>query len=186
MLAGRNVSLGFSQSGIITTGNLRNPNLPTAQGADLTIATVLGTNPDFAAFLTKIIAPSPTYQTALIDYVEFLLGTSGLSYAQAQSVFVKLTPAEQRPLIDQVFFNELSNSGIAANTVPGAGFSEGYTAIDTLYPGSRTGSPGAVAGSYAGDLTLAFSRIYTLSGGNINLVVPGGLIDVGLAIRLRR
>ncbi|MGO9037842.1 MAG: filamentous haemagglutinin family protein [Steroidobacteraceae bacterium] len=181
VLAGRNVSLGFSQSGIITTGNLRNPNLPTAQGADLTIATGLGTNPDFAAFLTKIIAPSPTYQTALVDYVEFLLGTSGLSYAQAQSVFVKLTPAEQRPLIDQVFFNELSNSGIAANTVPGAGFSEGYTAIDTLYPGSRTGSPGAVAGSYAGDLTLAFSRIYTLSGGNINLVVPGGLIDVGLA-----
>jgi hypothetical protein len=65
--------------------------------------------------------------------------------------------------------------------VPGAGFTQGYAAIDALFPGSRTGSAGAVADSYAGDLSLAFSRIYTLSGGNINLVVPGGLIDVGLA-----
>jgi hypothetical protein len=38
-----------------------------------------------------------------------------------------------------------------------------------------------VPGSYAGDLTLEFSRIYTLSGGNIDLLVPGGQIDVGLA-----
>jgi hypothetical protein len=34
---------------------------------------------------------------------------------------------------------------------------------------------------YSGDLSLSFSRIYTLDGGNINLLVPGGLINVGLA-----
>jgi hypothetical protein len=181
VLAGRNVSLGFSISGITTTGNLLNANLPTAQGADLTIATGLGSTPDFSGFLSKIIAPSTTYQTALISYVESLQGSTGLSYAAAQSAFENLTPAEQRPLIDQVFFSELSLSGLAANTVRGAGFTEGYAAIDALFPGSRTGSTGAVAGTYAGDLTLAFSRIYTLSGGNINLLVPGGLINVGLA-----
>jgi hypothetical protein len=181
VLAGRNVSLGLSQSGITTTGNLQNANLPTAQGADLTIATGLGSTPDFAGFLTKIIAPSTTYQAALISYVESLQGSTGLSLAAARSAFEALTPAQQRPLVDQVFFNELSLSGLAANTVPGAGFTQGYAAIDALFPGSRTGSPGAVAGSYAGDLSLAFSRIYTLSGGNINLVVPGGRIDVGLA-----
>jgi filamentous hemagglutinin len=181
VLAGRNVSLGVSLAGIITTGNLQNANLPTAQGADLTIATGLGSTPDFAGFLTKIIAPSTTYQTALISYVESLQGSTGLSFATARSAFEALTPAEQRPLLDQVFFNELSLSGLAANTVPGAGFTEGYAAIDALFPGSRTGSTGAVAGSYAGNLSLAFSRIYTLSGGNINLLVPGGLIDVGLA-----
>jgi hypothetical protein len=88
-----------------------------------------------------------------------------------------------------VFFNELLLSGRAQNTVPGAGFTRGYAAIDALFPGSRTGSNGALDGSFAGDLTLAFSRIYTLSGGDINLVVPGGfksqspsgIIDVGLA-----
>jgi filamentous hemagglutinin family protein len=181
VLAGRNVSLGLSFDGITTTGNLQNANLPTAQGADLTIATGLGTTPDFAGFLTKIIAPSTTYQNALISYVESLQGSTGLSFAAARSAFEALTPAEQRPLLDQVFFSELSLSGLAANTVPGAGFTQGYAAIDALYPGSRSGSSGAVAGSYAGDLSLAFSRIYTLSGGNINLVVPGGRIDVGLA-----
>jgi filamentous hemagglutinin len=180
ILAGRNVSLGFSQ-GAQTSGNLLNANLPTAQGADLTIATGLGTTPNFANFLTKIIAPSPNYQAQLISYVESLQGSSGLSFAAAQTAFEGLTPDEQRPLVDKVFFNELSLSGLADNAVPGAGFSEGYAAIDALYPGSRTGTTGAATGAYAGDLTLNFSKIYTLSGGDINLLVPGGLINVGLA-----
>jgi filamentous hemagglutinin family protein len=180
ILAGRNVALGFSQ-GAVTTGNLLNPNLPTAQGADLTVATGLGTTPDFASFLSRIIAPSSTYQAELVSYVESLQGSSGLSFAAAEAAFEDLTPDRQRPLIDNVFFNELSLSGIADNTVPGAGFTEGYAAIDALFPGSRSGTPDAVAGSYLGNLTLDFSRIYTLSGGNITLVVPGGLIDVGLA-----
>jgi filamentous hemagglutinin len=181
ILAGRNISLGFSQ-GVITTGNLVNPNLPTSQGADLTMVTGLDTGPDFADFSSKIIAPSATYQGELISYVESLQGSSGLSFAAAETAFQGLTPNQQRPLIDDVFFNELLLSGRADNTVPGAGFSEGYAAIDALFPGSRTASAtGAASGSYAGDLTLDFSRIYTLSGGNIDLVVPGGLVNVGLA-----
>jgi hypothetical protein len=32
-----------------------------------------------------------------------------------------------------------------------------------------------------GDIDLTFSRIYTLSGGNISLFAPGGLLNVGLA-----
>ncbi|MDB6102111.1 MAG: hemagglutinin-related protein [Gammaproteobacteria bacterium] len=181
VLAGRSVSLGLSLGGITTTGNLFNPNLPTAKGADVTIATGLGTAPDFAGFLTSVIAPSATYQTALINYVESVEGSTGLSFASAEAAFQTLTPQQQRPLVDKVFFNELLLSGRAFNTVPGAGFKQGYAAIDALFPASRTGSAGAVSGSYAGNLTLAFSRIYTLSGGNIDLIVPGGSIDVGLA-----
>src|SRR5262249_41493590 len=45
-----------------------------------------------------------------------------------------------------------------------------------LFPNSRTSSS-----SYSGDLTLAFSQIYTLNGGSINLLVPGGNVNVGLA-----
>ena len=180
ILAGRNVSLGFSP-GVVTTGNLLNPNLPTAQGADLTIVTGLGTNPDYSRLLTKIVDPSVAYRTDLVNYVESLQGTSNLSFATAEAVFKSLPMAEQLPLVDTVFFNELSLSGIAANATPAVGFSEGYAAIDALFPGSRTGAAGAVPGAYAGDLTLQFSRIYTLSGGNITLVVPGGGIDVGLA-----
>jgi hypothetical protein len=34
---------------------------------------------------------------------------------------------------------------------------------------------------YAGDLALVYSQIKTVAGGDINLVVPGGKVDVGLA-----
>ena len=188
VIAGRNVALGFS-SGITTTGNLGNPNLPTAQGADVTVVTGLAAAPggssaseeSFAQFFAKIIEPSPAYQAALVSYMEALGGTPTLSLAASEAAFEALPVERQRPFIDQVFFNELSLSGIASNTTPGAGFAEGYRAIDTLFPGSRTASTGAVSGSYAGDLTLQFSQISTLSGGNIDLIVPGGSIDVGLA-----
>jgi filamentous hemagglutinin len=182
LLAGRNISLGTSQ-GVVTTGNLLNPNLPTSQGADLTLVTGLGMSPDFATFLQDIIVPSPTYQAELVSYVETLKGSTGLSFAAAETVFQGLTQDQQRPLIDSVFFNELLLSGRAASgsTTPVEALARGYAAIDDLYPGSRSAAPGAIAGAYAGNLTLDFSRIYTLSGGNINLVVPGGGIDVGLA-----
>jgi filamentous hemagglutinin family protein len=179
IFAGRTVSLGFSQ-GIVTTGNLLNPNLPTAQGANLTIATGRGTPADTGGFLQSIIAPSSTYQADLVDYVESLQGSTGLSFEAASHAFLSLPPEQQQPLIDDVFFNELLRSGRAANS-SGGSFAQGYAAIDALFPASRTGSAGAKPGSYGGDLTLAFSRIYTLSGGNIELLVPGGLVDVGLA-----
>jgi filamentous hemagglutinin len=181
VLAGRDFSLGFASGGVVTTGNLLNPNLPSAQGSDLTIATGLGSTPDFADFLAKIIAPSHAYQAELVNYVESVQGSSGLSFATAEPIFAGLSAEQQRTLIDQVFFNELLLSGRASNTTPKVGFSQGYAAIDALFPGSRTGTADTVAGAYAGDLTLDYSRIYTLSGGNINLIVPGGKINVGLA-----
>jgi hypothetical protein len=180
LLAGRNISLGFSL-GVVTTGNLANANLPTAQGADITMYTGLGSNPDFSGFLTQIIDPSSAHQAELVSYVESLQGSSNLTFAAASAAFDALSTDQQRPLIDKVFFNELEASGQAANNVPGAGFKQGYAAIDALFPGSRSGTPDTVAGAFGGDLTLQFSRIYTLSGGTINLLVPGGGIDVGLA-----
>jgi filamentous hemagglutinin len=181
LLAARSVSLGFS-NGVVTTGNLLNPNLPTAQGADLSIVTGLGTAPDYTGFLAKIVAPSSTYQHELIAYVESLQGSTGLGYAQAELAFAALGADLQRPLVDRIFFQALQASGREATSTPGAGFAGGFAAIDALFPGSRTGSAGASASAYAGNLTLSFSQIYTLSGGDITLLVPGGLINVGVAI----
>jgi hypothetical protein len=83
-------------------------------------------------------------------------------------------------LIDDVFFNELLLSGRAANSGTGVGFAEGYAAINALYPGSRNASA-STPNPYSGSLDLISSQIYTLSGGNISILVPGGSIDVGLA-----
>jgi hypothetical protein len=175
VIAGRNVDLGFS-AGLVTTGNLANAQLPTAAGADLTVITGAATSADYSGFVTAIIAPSTPYQQQLIAYTESVTGRPSGSFAGAQAAFDALSPDLQRPLIDDVFFNVLLLSGRAANTTPGAEFSAGYAAIDALFPGSRTNS-----NLFTGDLTMAFSRIYTLEGGNISLLVPGGGIDVGLA-----
>jgi hypothetical protein len=180
VLAGRNVDLGFS-SGITTVGNTTNPNLPTAEGADLTVIAGLGQASDnYSSFVSGIISPSATNQGLLVAYVESLTGQAGLSYATAGAEFAALSAEQQRPLIDQVFFETLSTSGLQANTDPQAGYSLGYAAIDALFPNSRT----AVAtgpSPYQGDISLTFSRIYTLSGGTISLLAPGGELDVGLA-----
>jgi hypothetical protein len=180
VLTGRNLNLGFGE-GIVTVGDLVNANLPTAAGADVNVMVGYGSEgADLSGFLAKIIAPSATYQNELVDYVESLDGASGLTYTQAQTDFAGLSTSQQSALIDSVFFNELLLSGRAANSGTGVGFQQGYNAIDALFPGSR--APTASAPSpYSGDLTLVSSQIYTDSGGNISILVPGGQIDVGLA-----
>lgn len=180
VFAGRNINLGFAD-GIATTGAYENANLATTQGADLTITAGYGTmGADFSSFETDIIAPSTTYQAQLVDYVEAQTGQTGLTYKQAATVFDGLSLSQRTALIDSVFFNELLLSGRAANAGTGVGFAEGYAAIDALFPYSRNPTT-ANPDPYAGNLDMIYSRIYTLSGGNISIVVPGGSINVGLA-----
>jgi filamentous hemagglutinin len=180
VLAGRNLNLGFG-NGIVTLGNLVNANLATSQGASADLMVGYGTQQaDLSGFVNQIIAPSTTYQSQLVAYVESLEGTSGLTFGQAESQFAGLSTSQQSALVDNIFFNELLLSGRAANSGSGAGFQQGYNAIDALFPGSRTTSGGSTS-PHAGDLTLTSSQIYTDSGGNISILVPGGKIDVGLA-----
>jgi filamentous hemagglutinin family protein len=180
VFAGRNINLGLAD-GITTTGNLANANLPSAAGADVTVAVGYGTQgADDSLFLKDIIAPSIAYQTQLVNYVEAQTGQTGLTFSQAEPMFAAFSPTEQTALIDHVFFNELLVSGRAANSGSGVGFAEGYAAIDALYPNSRNPTA-ANPNPYAGNLDLISSQIYTLSGGNISILVPGGAIDVGLA-----
>jgi hypothetical protein len=181
MLADRNVDLGIS-SGVSTVGDLDNPNLPTSAGASVTIMAGLGADPAYGAFLTKIVEPSAAYQAELQSYVESLSGQSDLSVAQADSMFSALSIQQQRPLLNGIFFSALNASGLQANADPAVGFTQGYAAIDTLFPDSRTAvqAPGTTD-PYSGDLTLVFSRVYTIQGGGISLFAPGGLVNVGLA-----
>ncbi len=180
VFAGRNVNLGVSP-GILTTGNLDDANLPDATGADLTLAVGYGSEgADVSSFLTKIIEPSTAYSAELVNYVEAQTGDTGLTNKQAQTDFGALTLSQQTAFVDDVFFNELLLSGRAANSGTGVGFVEGYAAINALFPGS----PNATStgpNPYGGNLDLISSQIYTLSGGNISILVPGGSIDVGLA-----
>ena len=181
IIAGGNVDLGLT-AGIATYGNILNPNLATSTGASVNVLAGLGApigvggGASSTDFVGKIIGASSAYQSMLVDYVEQLTGDSNLSFASAAPIFRTLSLAQELPLIEQVFFGELVLSGEEANEVPSLGFTRGYNAIDSLFPNSR----GAMSPD-TGDISLGFSRIYTLDGGSINLLAPGGGIDVGLA-----
>jgi filamentous hemagglutinin family protein len=179
ILAGRNVDLGFT-SGVTTTGRLLNPGLSTEEGADITVMAGLGRQPDYVGFIDAIVAGNRAFDDQVVAYIEKLTG-SKLPYAQALSRLRGLDADRQRPLVDAIFFGELVASGREANNVPGAGFARGYAAINALFTGSAAGVEPAAATPYRGDLSLAFSRIYTLAGGDISLLIPGGLLNVGLA-----
>ncbi|MDB6011885.1 MAG: hemagglutinin-related protein [Gammaproteobacteria bacterium] len=177
LLAGRNIDLGLS-AGVLTTGNLDNANLPTSQGANLTLMAGLGTGPDYAAFLSDVVAPDAGNQAELVSFVEGLNDQTGLTYSQAQTQFGQLNTIQQWNFLNQIFFQELTLSGKEANTL---GYGRGYAAIDALFPNSRS----AVASGpspYAGQIDLTFSQLYTQSGGTISIFTPGGGLNVGLAV----
>lgn len=178
VVAGRDVDLGFSK-GITTIGNVVNTNLPTSHGADLSVIAGAGPGTDAVRFLTEVVAPSADYRAALQAFMGVRLSTATPTYAQASTGFAQLDEAGQLPFLSEVFFADLVKSGREVNADPTLGFDRGYAAIDALFPGSRPVE--GQSAPYAGDIRLAFSRIYTLSGGNISLFTPGGLLNVGLA-----
>jgi len=82
--------------------------------------------------------------------------------------------------LSQAFFGQLMQAGKEHNAGKDGkldssgqvmGYQRGYDAIATLFPGS----------DYQGDLNLFFSQIKTYRGGNVDLFVPGGAINAGLA-----
>lgn len=180
LLAGGTIDLGFSE-GVTTTGNLQNANLATASGADITMMAGFGQAPSYATFLSTIVEQSSAYEQQLVSYVESVTGQTGLSLADAQSQFNALGPDLQRPFIDSVFFSELNASGLEATANPSVGYSQGYAAIEALFPNTPQGAAAAGSNPYQGDIDLTYSQVYTESGGSIDLLDPGGSINVGLA-----
>ena len=131
--------------------------------------------PALAALLSNQYADK---NTQLIGLIKDYLGNQSLSDADALKAFFSLNADEYlsiqpklNALIDQVFFNELKETGISSAADPKLGNERGFAVIDTLFPGKE----------WKGDLNLYFSKIQTSVGGNIDLLVPGGGINVGLA-----
>lgn len=178
VISGRNLDLGFS-AGLTTTGRLLNSSIASEQGADLNVLVGMGRDMDGNAFVDDVIAESDALREALQKFMIARTGNASLSYEQAVAGFKALDSSAQRPLLMDLFYGELVASGREANSDPDAGFDRGYKAIDALFPGSRPAE--GETNPFQGDLTMAFSRIYTLAGGDVSIAVPGGLVNVGLA-----
>lgn len=183
---GRNLDLG-SSLGIRTTGNLTNRFL-TNSGAGLTFLVGLNQNtPDYAGFINTYLLGNPLYATQLneitpliTDFVRERLGQPQLTDQEALAAFAGISIDELgnlqprlNSIINQVYFDVIRSAGTQSANTGDPAFNElAYTAIDTLFP----------AADYAGDLSLFFSQIQTSLGGDINLLVPGGSVNAGLAV----
>jgi hypothetical protein len=188
VLAGGTINLG-DWPGLVTEGNLNDSRLPST-GASIVVGAGFGTkpggglrSPDYADFINTYLAPDSSgnpsiYAAALTLYMQQLYpgNAASPSYSAALAAFRNLTPAQQLPLLSQVLSDELSETGLA-HTLLGASYDRGYTAINTLFPTKDSqGNPL----TYQGDLDMFFSQIKTVAGGNINLLVPGGSVVVGV------
>jgi hypothetical protein len=182
LVAGRNVDLGTS-AGVTSRGNTVDTGL-TGPGASVSILAGVGdpNTQNYSTFINDYLTTSSLYTSDLISYMQPLLGGSPTA-AQALSAFQALPTAEQAPLIQTIFFDELLASGTAAAPAGPLhlNFTRGYDAIEALFPDSVPSLSGNKPNPYSGNISLFFSKVYTLAGGSVNLLAPGGLVDVGLA-----
>jgi hypothetical protein len=166
-IAGGRIELGAS-SGILTSGNLNNPTLP-AGGADVNIYAGVGAGPDIAGFIDWFA------EQDLEDFVAGdLADLLGIPDSAGAEVFLAALraadPLTQREVVKQLFFSELLAGGLTGTD--NGDYSQAFDAIDELFPDEK---------GEAGDLSLLLSQIRTQAGGNIDLLVPGGLVNGGVA-----
>jgi filamentous hemagglutinin family protein len=173
LLAGRDVDLKASP-GLVTRGDTANAFLDD-EGASVNLFVGLGSAvPDATAFTERYLAgDDDRYAADLARYMQ-RFGVSG-DHATLLDAFEALTLEQRLPLLSRILFAELRTRGRDAVARGDGDFSLGYDAIATLFPSL---DPEQVD---AGELSLFFSRIYTLDGGDIQAMVPGGTINVGLA-----
>ncbi|TAN50261.1 MAG: filamentous hemagglutinin N-terminal domain-containing protein [Methylococcaceae bacterium] len=115
---------------------------------------------------------NPDYAPALIAYMQPYNDGKTLSHGEALTRFKALPVEAQRKFLLDVMYTEVREAGSAAAQDPKLGNQRGFDAIAAMFPGE----------GYQGDLTLFFSKIHTVDGGDIGLAVPGGLVNAGLAV----
>lgn len=197
--AGRNVDLVYNDvSSIQATGSTGTSNgdfeftpayrantlLPTT-GSSISLLAGVGTGGKVQDYIDRYISPTgagpeviESDATALASYkqktaayllafMKKLTGDDSLTQAQAYTQFNAQSTAIKTVFVNRHLTTELINS--AQNFAKTDSHQRGYDAIATLYPTK-----------YAGDILLFNSKISTNSGGSIDLIAPGGLINVGV------
>ncbi|WP_324615104.1 filamentous haemagglutinin family protein [Hyphomicrobium album] len=199
--AGRDVYLG-SGGGIETAGNgetsgggappsYSNPALP-REGADLLVLAGTADDPRYDAFVAAYLDPAnvaamPSYLVAngqpiyLDEVVAFMRQVTGDPMLSSPAAFAALQDPRygeyRKILIDRILSRELRAAGrgyLAGLGDAGLGFERGYAAIATLFPGAE--QKGNTA--WQGDVIMDRSMIRTYRGGNVDILAPGGGLQV--------
>ena len=187
--------------GVTTIGQSRNPYLPfgganiiaaaglgDTSGLDgstqLTFGNVTSVNGNVApqnptgygaSFIGQYLDPATSEGALYLPELGVLMGLPAAdTNDQIWTAFSQQSNAEQDRLATDIFYNVLRDSGRDHNnpSSPNAGtYAQGYAAIAALFPASNT---------YRGDISLTSREFKTTNGGDINLLMPGGGLDVGL------
>ncbi len=187
--AGRNIDLGTS-AGIVSRGDLDNAQLP-AGGADIHVAAGMGAQGiDYAGAVDRLIAEleaagdNPT--DALLWQARWLVENDNLKGAdalQAVKAVQALDADTQREMVREMVYAALLVTGRDSNNQDSpfaANYERGYAALELVFPGLREKNADGSFKNYQGEINLFASRIKTERGGNIEFMVPGGGLIVGL------
>jgi filamentous hemagglutinin family protein len=115
-----------------------------------------------------------TYEKELVVWLKDHYGFAGAD-TEAQATFDGLAPEQQHIFLRQVYFAELTAGGREYNDASSArhgSYLRGRNAIAALFPN---------AAAYSGDITMfGGSGVRTQSGGDIQLLTPGGRTVIGV------
>ncbi|WP_189052135.1 filamentous haemagglutinin family protein [Aliidongia dinghuensis] len=197
LIAGRSINLSPSSSsgpeGVQAVGNLINPWLPKAS-AQINLLYGVGPGLDQTAFANRYLDPALGVgqpggyaAAALVAYMDTraaelaaeggTAGSTDLTPAEAYTAFLALSPADQLPLIEQVFFAELRSIAPDPNSAVISNPARAFAAIDTLFPpadGYTDQSAAAPQRQTTGNLRMLNSVVRTEFGSSINILGPGG------------
>ncbi len=183
VLAGRNLDLGAGTQnsagtgvGIVSIGNARNPYLPFDQGAQIIVAAGVGipsglglscSNANFAAFISDFLDPATGGDNAthFLPELGTLLGMNGASNQDIWNAFNGKSTEQKATYALDVFYLVLRDAGRDHNAGDKfGGYSIGMKAVADLFPGNK----------WTGNIIPQLREIQTTSGGDIDLLAPGG------------
>jgi hypothetical protein len=186
--AGRTIDLGTS-AGIVSRGDLDNPALPSG-GADIHLAAGVGPGGiDYAAAVDRLLAklaegePDDVtlWQARWLTGDDTLIGGNALA---AVSQIDVMDADVQRGRVREMLFTALRTSGRDSNDAASpyaADYARGYAALELVFPGIGEKNTDGSFKHYQGDINLFASRVKTERDGDIEFLLPGGDLIVGLS-----
>ncbi len=182
--AGRDIDLGTS-AGIASRGDLDNSALPVGGAAIHVAAGVGASGIDYPGAIdrlrVKLESGSPDDTTLWL--ARWLTGNEDLGAADALSAVQAVDDLDaegKRSSVRNLIFTALRATGrdsLQADSGYAADYARGYAALELAFPGigNADGNP------YQGSVNLFASRIRTERGGDIEFLIPGGDLIVGLS-----
>lgn len=138
-----------------------------------------GSNAATAEVLQQLSSLKPDALQDIVHYSLTLLDEASRRNVVVDA-FATLSESDCNPLIAHAFFNELKMSGRNANAGAPAAYDRGYEAADRFFATTTYAGDKVMNTTANGNLSLLLSKVYTIGGGDINLLVPGGYVNAGV------